>query len=56
MAQHVRDPALLQVETMSWVQSLAWELPHAKGAAKKINGSQKKRERETLKYLKIIKP
>ena len=30
MAQQVKDPAL----SLLWLRSLAWELPHATGAAK----------------------
>ena len=35
MAQQVKDPALLQVLTAAWFQSLAWEVPHAADVAKK---------------------
>ena len=37
MVQQVKDPvlSLVLVTAVAWVQSLAWELPHATGAAKK---------------------
>lgn len=42
VAQQVKDlagivAAVVQVATVAWVWSLAWDLPHAAGAAKKID-------------------
>ena len=50
MAQPVKDPALstavAQVMAVAWVQSLAWDFPHAIGTAK----TKTKTKNDSLAY------
>lgn len=52
MAQQAKDLAMslamVRVAAVAWVQSLAWELLHAKGTAKQKQTNKKKTPRKTL--------